>query len=605
MDCEPGRMRAHARLTYILTGALHHFIEISVLNNKGKGKCSISGDDSGVDSIVEDAERLLLRAQAIAAYALRLDDRGNLIDGEPRTGMSYVDDPYCSLKMKVKLTERRSPSMAEIEVLQPHTARPSLQIRPHKEALASIFSFSPLSLAPPSPPLTIEETVTAPSLSEPFQDCCPGAYVWPARLPPTPTSVKAIRRKPPPTTAALTYATGDAVRLAAPSFRRRPIPSAEEASKATLPSSGLPPTRPTPEAVQQPHFTPWSQGVDEESVVDPLTGLPAQRTTGFEPGPSDRDPGPIKPDPFRNLPTQPTPISPTLLAGTSSNDWWNTQEESLLPPKFSTEPQEIGGVSGQFTAPPAYPFFPSFKTPDSWRSGPPSYVEFEQDNALDGNITPHIEEDEQTKKGFLKHFLKTMRRRSQKTQTGSDAALAQRIQDEEDQIVSTTVLPNHFDVPIKNMAGDTSTTSDRLLAQRLQEREEQLPRESSTQASCSSATLKKHMEADLKVARALQAEWEEEARQQEIRTLKELQAKFEEQDNQDARLAAKLAADWEREDGEESERVREQETTCIVCVERCKKSQLSQPCSDVTHIWCRKCLHGKFQPSTQIVSPRH
>lgn len=91
MDCELGRLRAHARLTYILTGALHHFIEISELNNKGKGKGSIPGDGSGVDSVVEDAERLLLRAQAIAAYALRLDDGGNLVDGEPRTGVSYVD----------------------------------------------------------------------------------------------------------------------------------------------------------------------------------------------------------------------------------------------------------------------------------------------------------------------------------------------------------------------------------------------------------------------------------------------------------------------------------------------------------------------------------
>ena len=90
MDCEPGRTRAHARLTYILTGALHHFIETSVQNNKGKGKVSKSGGDFGVDSIVEDAERLLLRAQAIAAYALRLDDSGNLIDKEPRTRLSYV-----------------------------------------------------------------------------------------------------------------------------------------------------------------------------------------------------------------------------------------------------------------------------------------------------------------------------------------------------------------------------------------------------------------------------------------------------------------------------------------------------------------------------------
>lgn len=90
MDCEPGRTRAHARLTYILTGALHHFIEASEQNNKGKGKVSKSGDDLGVDSIVEDAQRLLLRAQAIAAYALRLDDNGNLIDRGPRTGVPYV-----------------------------------------------------------------------------------------------------------------------------------------------------------------------------------------------------------------------------------------------------------------------------------------------------------------------------------------------------------------------------------------------------------------------------------------------------------------------------------------------------------------------------------
>lgn len=90
-DCEPGRMRAHARLTYILTGALHRFIETSVQNNKGKEKVSISRDGFGIDSIVEDAERLLLRAQAMAAYALRLDDSGILIGGESRTGVSYVE----------------------------------------------------------------------------------------------------------------------------------------------------------------------------------------------------------------------------------------------------------------------------------------------------------------------------------------------------------------------------------------------------------------------------------------------------------------------------------------------------------------------------------
>lgn len=327
--------------------------------------------------------------------------------------------------------------------------------------------------------------------------------------------------------------------------------------------------------------------------MDPLTGFPAQRTTGFEPGPSNRDPRPIKSDPFRNLSTQPTPIAPTQLVGTSSNDWWTTPKTPLLPPKYAVEPQEIGRVSGQFADDPADPFFPSSKTPDAWGSSPPSYVEFEQDNAVNGNHTPYIKEDERTKKGSLKHFLKTMRRRSQKIQTGSDAALAQRLQDEEDQAFFTTDLTNHFDEPIENAAGDTTTMSDKLLAQRLHGREQQLPRESSTQASCSSATTKELMEADLKVARALQAEWEEEARQQDLRTLKELQAKFEEQDSRDERLAAKLAADWEKEDREERERVREQETTCMVCVERCRESELLRPCSDVRHIWCRKCLHGK------------
>ena len=90
MDSEMGRTRAHARLAYILTGALHQFIETSVRSDKGKGKLSGTGDNFGLDSIVEDAERLLLRAQAIAAYALRLDDNNNLIDGEARLGMSYV-----------------------------------------------------------------------------------------------------------------------------------------------------------------------------------------------------------------------------------------------------------------------------------------------------------------------------------------------------------------------------------------------------------------------------------------------------------------------------------------------------------------------------------
>lgn len=212
---------------------------------------------------------------------------------------------------------------------------------------------------------------------------------------------------------------------------------------------------------------------------------------------------------------------------------------------------------------------------------------------MDGNHTPYIKEDEQTRKGSLKHFLKTMRRRSQKIQTGSDAALAQRIQDEEDQVFFTTDLNNHFDESTENTAGDTPTMPDKLLAQRLHKREEQLPRDPSTQASCSSATTKKDMEADLKVARALQAEWEEEARQQVIRTIKELQAKFEEPGSQDAKLAAKLAADWEKEDREERERVREQETTCMVCVERCRETELFQPCSNVRHIWCRECLHGK------------
>lgn len=91
MDCGPGRTRAHARLTYILTGALHQFIEGYVQKSKGKGKALRSDFELELDSIVEDAERLLLRAQAIAAYALRLDDSGNLVDGEPRTGVLYVD----------------------------------------------------------------------------------------------------------------------------------------------------------------------------------------------------------------------------------------------------------------------------------------------------------------------------------------------------------------------------------------------------------------------------------------------------------------------------------------------------------------------------------
>ena len=59
--------------------------------SKGKGKVLRSDFELGLDSIVEDAERLLLRAQAIAAYALRLDDSGNLVDEEPRTGVLYVE----------------------------------------------------------------------------------------------------------------------------------------------------------------------------------------------------------------------------------------------------------------------------------------------------------------------------------------------------------------------------------------------------------------------------------------------------------------------------------------------------------------------------------
>lgn len=354
----------------------------------------------------------------------------------------------------------------------------------------------------------------------------------------------------------------------------------------------------------------------------------------------------------------------------------------MPPSNSSIESQDSSRVSGQSASSPAYPSFPSYRTPGAGCSRPPSYAEFDPYNAMEENTTPSIKEGEQTKKGSLKHFFKAMRRRSQKIQMGADGALAQRLQDEEDQVFFTMNLTNQIEDPIESTAGNISTMSDRLLAQHLQETEELTPRGLLTQASRSSnprggslrqataaddpprwialqkgrehsgvrgtatgqqqneweedhrsttnleavreslieqtsvpvghvetprnhktimlATLPEkedRMEAALKAARALQAELDEEARQQDIRTLKELQAKFEEEEYQDARLAAKLAVEWEKEDRQEIERmIREQESTCIMCVERYEQSELSTPCSDKQHIWCRKCLHGKPNP---------
>ena len=411
-----------------------------------------------------------------------------------------------------------------------------------------------------------------------------------------------------------------------------------------------------------------------------MTGLPAQRATGFEPGPSNRDPGPIKPNPFRNPPTRPPPISHTQLIDKDPNDWWAAQKLPVLSPNSPIVPQKSARVNGISTDSGTYPQLPSFAMPGAWSPPPPSYVEFEPDNAMEDNNTTHIKEGEHARKGPFKHFLKT-RRRSQKTQSGSDATLAHRLQDEEDQMLFNMDVTNPFEDRIDNTAGGISTIADRFLPQHLQGMEEQVPRGSLTQASCPSATsgrdLRKpsvaddtarstalleeggrpgvrskateqlhdiwegehqstmsqqaprgkwakaknmrfdqfetkpndnaavpatspkkneRMAADFKAALALQAQLKEEARQEEIKTLKELQAKFEDEESQDARLAAELAAQWEKEDRQEMERSREQDSTCTMCIERCEKAELFKPCSDKKHIWCRKCLHGKNPP---------
>ena len=356
---------------------------------------------------------------------------------------------------------------------------------------------------------------------------------------------------------------------------------------------------------------------------------------------------------------------------TDSNDWWATRKIPALSPNSAVVTQMSAKINGISTDDSNYSSLPSSSMPGAWSSRLPSYVEFEPDNAMEDNNTTHIKESEQTKTGTLKQFLKTMRCRSQKAPTRGDAALAQRLQHEEDQVSFTMGLNNPFDDPIENTARDVSTMSDRLLAQRPQVIEEPVPRESLTQASCSSAIGerdlrqasaadgtaemtalreeggrsrarskttgqlqsrrreghqgttdqqtgkwvkgkgerfyhfetspdsnaavlanslgKERMDADFRAARALQAELEEEARQEELRILKDLQAKFEDEDSRDARLAAELAAKWEKEDRLEIE----QETTCMMCVERCNKSELFKPCSDEKHLWCSECLHGK------------
>ncbi|KAA6410538.1 MAG: ibr finger domain [Lasallia pustulata] len=627
MDCGPGRTRAHARLTYILTGALHQFIEGYVQKSKGKGKALRSDFELGLDSIVEDAERLLLRAQAIAAYALRLDDSGNLVDGEPRTAVF--------------------PNVAETEGPQPHAAPPSLQLGTDKEALATIFTFSPPPRAPPSPPPTTEKVVTASSLSQSFHDPYPEACVWPARLPPTPTSVKPIRRKPVPSEIASRTVSGDAFRRTSPPLRLPLNAPGNEASKA-IPL----PTVPTRKAVQRDPSTPWSLGIEEETVVDPLTGLPAQRETGFEPGPSSRPPGPIKGNPFRRLPTQAPPITHMPLIRTDPNEWWATQEIPVLPRGSSLIPQKISSVSetsaenvsGTSADNVNYPSLASSRMPGAGRSRPPSYVEFEPDNATEANNTIPIKELLQTKKGSVKHLLKPITHRPLKTQTEDDAALTQRLQYEEDQRLRETEeqmprgsLTQTSRSPLTREGRLRQATaaddSRKLIAsqeehrslgaqwkatqQRQYRREEEhrlkarrriltekdivrlnhskaLPGDDSAVLTTLPGENERLM-ADLKAAQALQAELEEEVRQQDIRTLKELQAKLEEAEYQDARLAAQLAAEWEKEDREEIQRIREQRTTCIMCVERYKKSELFKPCSDKEHIWCGKCLHAGFK----------
>ena len=381
------------------------------------------------------------------------------------------------------------------------------------------------------------------------------------------------------------------------------------------------------------------------------------------------------------------------LIRTDPNEWWATQKLPILPrgssliPQYSSSVSETSAENNSRTSADNvnYPSLASSRMPGAWRSRPPSYVEFEPDNATEANNTIPIKEGEQTKEGSVKHLLKPIKRRPLKTQTEDDAALTQRLRCEEDQVGFTMDLTNPFDDPFENTARNTATVSDDLFARRLRKTEELVPRGSLTQTSRSPVTREggvrqptaaddrrrliasqeeqrslgaqskgteqrqhrreeehqgptklkvrrrkwtekdsvrlnqpdddsavlttlpgenERLVADLKAAQALQAELEEEVRQQDIRTLKELQAMLEEDEYRDARLAAQLAAEWEKEDREEMQRIREQRTTCIMCVERYEKAELFKPCSDKEHIWCGKCLHGKPFPTRPDPTPR-
>ena len=425
-------------------------------------------------------------------------------------------------------------SAVEVDGSQPQAPRPPLRNRTNKEALATIFTFSAPDRAQPSPPLMDEENIIAHSLNQPFQGTFSDACPWLALLPPIPPSVEAT------------------VTASSPSQRSPTNPSGQ-VNRTTFPPSQLPPPPPSGEAINRTtecsHSPSWPPGSDEETVIDPLTGLPAQRATGFEPGLFNRAPGPVKPNPFRSFPTGSQPVSHTAPPDTDSNEWWATQKLPVLPPDSPGVPPKTARVSAPSASNPSSSSPLSNRMSGAWSSRPPSYVEFESDNAPERKNTNHVREGGEAMSGSFKHFLKTMRRRTQKIQNGGDAALAQRLQDEEDQAFFATNLVNPFEDPVENPFGDPSTASEGLLAQHLLEVENQPSERTPIQSSRSSTGNRRRLSRTSDDATKLAALREEEERLEERRMAAEqLQSKGEQVHQGTMGLQA-LRSNWAEEDG--------------------------------------------------------